>query len=121
MPPEPRHSQGIHHQRPRHALAHCKADYLSVEKIDHHGKIEPALFGPDIGDVTCPDPVRRSHGEVARQQVRSDWQIMRAVRGGLEPALATGAQAAAFIILRTRSLPARMPRAASSRQTHGQP
>jgi len=67
MPPEPGHPQGIHSQRPRHALAHCKADHLPVEQIDHHGKIEPAFIGPDVGNVACPDLVRRIHGEVARQ------------------------------------------------------
>ena len=91
---EPGHAQGVHHQRARHALAHRKADYQPIEQIDHHGKIEPALFGPDIGDGACPDLVRCVHGEVACQQVRRHRQIMRAVRGCLEPALATGTQAA---------------------------
>lgn len=94
VPPEPGHSQGIHHQLPPHALAHCKADHLPIEQVDDYGKIEPALFGPDIGYVPCSDLVRRIHGEVACQQVRRDRQIMGTVRGCLEPALAASTQAA---------------------------
>ena len=47
MPPaEPGHAHGIHHLRPRHALAHRKADYLPVEQLDRRGKYALVLDAP---------------------------------------------------------------------------
>jgi hypothetical protein len=43
------------------------------------GQIEPALIGLDVGYIGEPDPVRRSGGEVAVEQVRGDREVVPAV------------------------------------------
>ena len=95
---------------------------MPVEEIDHLGKIEQALFGPDVGDVACPDVARRVRAKVSRQQIRRDRQmIMRAVRAASKRRLPRACRTSDFFIQRTRSSPARTPRAASSRYIRGQP
>ena len=66
-------------------ILHRPADDLAAVEVQDGGQIEPALIGLDIGDVGEPDPVRRSGGEVAIEQVRSDREIVAAV-GGPYPA-----------------------------------
>ena len=67
-----RHPQGCQRQVGAQMIAHRPADDLATVEIQDRGQIEPALIGLDIGDVGKPDPVRRSGGEVAIEQVRGD-------------------------------------------------
>src|SRR3546814_13808582 len=39
VPPEPGHAQRTHHQRPRHALAHRKADNLPIEQRSEERRV----------------------------------------------------------------------------------
>src|SRR3954451_11364516 len=66
-------------------IRHRPADDPAAVEVHNGGQIEPALIGLDIGDVGEPDPVRRSGGEVAVDQVRSDREVVAAV-GGPHPA-----------------------------------
>src|SRR5882672_5614737 len=61
------------------------ADDLAAVQVHDGGQIEPALIGLDIGDVGEPDPVRRSGGEVAVEQIRGDRQVVAAVGGPHPP------------------------------------
>ncbi len=47
----------IHHQPRAHAFSQSEADHLPAEQIDDDSQIEPALAGPDIGDVADPSRV----------------------------------------------------------------
>ena len=74
-------------------VGHGPADDAAREQVEHHGQVQPALGGPDVGQVGQPDPVRRPGREVAPEQVRRHREGMRAVRRAAEPALAPGRQA----------------------------
>jgi hypothetical protein len=50
-------------------IRHRPADNLAAEEVHHHGEIEPALIGLNVGDIGEPDPVRRSGAEVASEAV----------------------------------------------------
>jgi len=41
------------------------------EQIDHDGQVEPALPGPDVGDVRDPRRVWVRRGELPLQKVRN--------------------------------------------------
>jgi hypothetical protein len=60
-------------------IRHRPADDPAAVEVHNGGQIEPALIGLDIGDVGEPDPVRRSGGEVAVDQVRSDREVVASV------------------------------------------
>ena len=49
---------------------HCPADDAACEQIDHDREEQPALEGPDIGDVGHPDLVRLLDIEVPLQEIR---------------------------------------------------
>jgi len=41
-----------------HSVVHRPADHGARVQIEHHGQIEPAIHGRDVGDVPGPHPVR---------------------------------------------------------------
>ena len=51
------HCQGRQRQAGAQMIRHCPADDLAAVQIHDGGQIEPALIGPDVGDVG--EPVRR--------------------------------------------------------------
>ncbi len=46
------------------------ADHGARVEVEHHGEVEPALRGPDIGDIPGPHSVRTRHRELAIKYVR---------------------------------------------------
>src|SRR5947209_5754890 len=60
-------------------IAHCPADDLAAVEVQDRGEIEPALIGLDISDICKPDPVRRSGGKVAPEQVGGDREVVPAI------------------------------------------
>jgi hypothetical protein len=66
-------------------IAHCPADDVSAVEVQDRGEIEPAPIGLDIGDVRELGPVRRGGCEVAREQVRSNREVVSAVGGAHPP------------------------------------
>src|SRR4029078_13564116 len=68
-------------------VAGCPANDPACEQGDNDGEVQPALAGPDIGNVGAPLFVGRCCGEVLIEQVRRDWPSVIAVRGPLEPPL----------------------------------
>ena len=91
-----------HVQRPQgqillHAVADGPTDDAPREKVNDHGKINPSLLRPDIGDVARLLPgnglpanherallVRRARREVLLQEIRRDVEGVVAVGGDLE-------------------------------------
>ena len=53
--------QCLHDQIFRHTFAHRIADDFAAVQILQAGKIQPALVGRDIGDVTAPGLIGRGH------------------------------------------------------------
>ena len=41
-------------------VAHRPANHAARVEIEDDGQIEPALSGPDVGDVPGPDPIGRA-------------------------------------------------------------
>jgi hypothetical protein len=121
MAPKPGHAQRIHYQRPCHALAHRKADHLPVEQVDHHGKVKPALFGPEIGVLPVHTLFGASTVKLRASRFGATGRSCALFVVALNRRLPRARRPQAFSILRTRSLPARMPRVASSRYILGQP
>ena len=81
LAPEQRHLQGIADQLCRHALGHCPADNTTRIKIQYHCQIQPALVGPEVGNITGPLLVWGSGAEVLCQQIVGHWQVMSALGG----------------------------------------
>src|SRR3954447_18563111 len=75
------HDQGVDAQLGPEVVGHGPADDLARGHVLDRGQIQEALVGRDVGDVGQPDLVRPVRGEVPRQQVRGDREIMAAVRG----------------------------------------
>src|SRR5216684_6573967 len=73
------HPQGCQRQVGAQVIAHCPADDLSAVEVQDRGQIKPALIGLDISNICEPDPVRRSGGEVAVEQVRGDREVVPAI------------------------------------------
>ena len=89
----PCHFQCAAGQRRCDRLAHGPAHDAAAEQIEHHGQVQPAFAGGDVGHVAGPDGVRRGYRKVARQQVGRDRQRMVAVGGDdAKTALATRSQ-----------------------------
>ncbi len=65
-----RHQQCIRDQLRGHAGAHRPADHAAREQIDHGRHIEPALGGPDVGEVGNPLLVRSLGRKLPVQNVR---------------------------------------------------
>lgn len=69
-PPLPhRHLQRLDHQRRVQARPHCLADDATAEDINDRGQVEPALPGPDVGDIGQPEPVRPARLECPPDQI----------------------------------------------------
>ncbi len=64
-----------------HVIAHGPIDHLAAEPVGDGGAIQPALDRRDIGDVSQPEPVWSCGGEVERDQVRSDREIVTSYVG----------------------------------------
>lgn len=58
------------------------ADHDARVQIEHHGEREPALRGPDVGDVPGPHPIRRLDHELAIAGVRCHGEPMMGLGGG---------------------------------------
>ena len=67
-----------------HAVADGPADHAPGEKVNDHGKVNPTLPHPDIGDVTSPLLVRPARGEVLLLEVWRDVERMVAIGRALE-------------------------------------
>src|SRR5882724_3503376 len=65
-------------------ILHRPADDPAAVQVHDGGQIQPSLIGLDVGDVGEPDPVRRSGGKVALEQVWGDREIVTAI-GGTHP------------------------------------
>src|SRR5215203_1963055 len=102
------HDQGVDAQLGPEVVGHGPADDLARGHVLDRGQIQEALAGRNVGDVRQPDLVRSLRREVAIQQVRSDRQVVAAVRG---PGCAAAALAAGQAHLTHQPLdtPARMP------------
>jgi hypothetical protein len=74
-------------------VAHCIPYQLAGDYVLHAGRIEPALLGSDVSNVSHPGFVRPRWQERLVQQVRRDLQVMPRIGGGLELALLPAAQA----------------------------
>src|SRR3954447_1620262 len=102
------HDQGADAQRGPEVVGHGPADDLARGHVLDRGQIQKALVGRDVGDVGQPDLVRPVRGEVPRQQVRGDREIMAAVRGsGCTAAAPAGREP--HLAHQPRDAPARMP------------
>src|SRR3954447_22705866 len=66
-------------------VAGCPANHPAYEQVDSDGEVQPALAGPDTGDVGAPLLVGRGCGKVLIEQVRRDRPGAMAARGRLEP------------------------------------
>jgi hypothetical protein len=78
--PEPRHSQRVRNQLRAHVGLERPSHDLATEQIQDDRQIQPALVGPEIGDVCRPDLIGFRRREVTLQQVRRDRQIVIRVR-----------------------------------------
>ena len=66
--------------------AHGPADHGARVAVEHHGEIEPALRGPDVGEVPGPHPVWLLNRELVIEGVFCHGQpVIR--RGGGSPLL----------------------------------
>lgn len=63
--PKPRHLQRIRHKATLHVRLHAPAHHLAAEQVNNSRQIQPALVGGDIRDVTRPNLIGGSGGEVA--------------------------------------------------------
>ncbi|KKC32793.1 hypothetical protein WH91_11905 [Devosia psychrophila] len=79
---ESRQSQGA-----VQAVAGGPADDATREQIQHYRQIQPALPGPDVGDIDPPLLIGTPGLEHLVEQVRRHWPGMLAVGGALEAAL----------------------------------
>ncbi len=77
-----RHRQRFMGQRLREPTAHRPGNGPARVQIQHNGQIQPALLGPDIGDVPRPDPIRRGHGKLTIERVRGHGMRMSRIRRG---------------------------------------
>jgi len=59
------HIEGFHDDAGSHVVVHRPADDLAREQVDHHGQVEPAFVGADVGDVGNPLLVRPRGREIA--------------------------------------------------------
>jgi hypothetical protein len=62
------------------------------EEIEDDGQVQPALLGPEIGDVGDPRRVGRGDGEVPGQYVGGDGQLVIGGGRGSKPAPAAGTE-----------------------------
>src|SRR6185437_945709 len=75
------------------AITDQPADNAPGEEIHHNSQIQPALSGPDIGDVSAPFLVRACGGKILVDQVGRDRPAVLAVRRPFETPLLPGFEA----------------------------
>ena len=83
-----RHVQGPQSQILLQSVADRPADHAPRKQVKDYSETDPALAGPDIGDVACPLLVRPARSEVLSPEIRRDVEPMIAVRRALEFAAA---------------------------------
>jgi len=71
-----RHTKSADCQIPFHTITDGPTDDPPRIKIENDSEIQPALAGPEVGDVPCPFLVWTISREVLIQQVRSDVERM---------------------------------------------
>jgi hypothetical protein len=64
------------------AALHSLGNDPARVKIQHHRQIEPALSGPDVGNVARPHPVGVRHRKLTIERVRHNRIRMRRICGG---------------------------------------
>src|ERR1700710_56188 len=79
-----RHCQRGRDESDPHVIPHRPTDDLAAEQVHDSRQVQPPLRGWNVGDIGEPDPVWRCGGEVTRDQVRRDRQIVTTV-GGAKP------------------------------------
>jgi hypothetical protein len=67
-----RHDQCVEDKLRCHGVTHRPADDAPREQVDDGSDVQPALGGPDIGEVGDPHLVRRVGGELAIEHVAGD-------------------------------------------------
>lgn len=72
------------HELRRHAMPERVADEFTGVDILDTGQIQPALTGPDVGDVGHPGLVRTRGVKLLIEQVFRHWQVMVRVGGRFE-------------------------------------
>ena len=73
-------------------FSHRPPYHFSMEQVDDHGKVHPALLRPYVGDVRHPDLVLLGDRKFTVQYIRCDRIIMVAVGGANEFAFSSGEQ-----------------------------
>ena len=67
-----RHFKGTQSQFLGDSRAHLPTHYLTRVQVNDDRKKQPAFFGRDVGDVTCPDLVCFERRKITVQVVRRD-------------------------------------------------
>src|SRR5437879_10431970 len=80
------HAQGVADELGPHVVGHGPAHHPAGGQVDHGGQVEPALPGPDVGDVAHVDPVHldRARPEYPPNEVGGG--CFGIGQGGLAPA-----------------------------------
>jgi hypothetical protein len=63
-------SQGRHDQVGPEMIGETPANDASRVQVDHNGQVEPSSLDGDIGDITCPDLIRRCRRRLLREKIR---------------------------------------------------
>lgn len=75
------HCQGVEAELAVDAFAQRPTYHHTREQVEYGGDVEPALAGPNVGDVGDPDLIRCGRGEVTVEQVRGNWvRVLRVCR-----------------------------------------
>jgi hypothetical protein len=85
--PLQRHDEGIEAQLGAEVVGHRPAQDLARGQVLDRGEIQPALVCGQVADVGQPDLVGPLGGEVARQPVGGDRELVAAVRRARRAAL----------------------------------
>ena len=93
-----RHHQGIGNKLGGHRGAHRPAHHPPREQIDHGGNVEPALRGPDLGEVGNPSSVGSGGRKGAVKHVRSDGGGLPLTQIGRQPTPARVVTLTSFIV-----------------------
>lgn len=78
------HLERVEHQLLLKAFGHRPTHHPAREQIEDHRQVEPALPGPDIGDVCYPGLVRTVGGELSVEDVRGYRLVMLGIGGSPE-------------------------------------
>jgi len=83
-----RHLSGVRHQWRINMSTHGPTHHLACIHIHKDRHLQPALRGPQRGDIAAPRHMRRRHRTVARKHMRR-YPIPMAALGGLGSTTAT--------------------------------